>query len=89
MRAVPDDFAEAPTLPPQVQGDSVKGRAKATGGPATTPEVDTEAETLSDDDHAVKLNPDGTDAGKPLIDGKPGIPHDSIATADTGPTKKP
>jgi len=88
MRAVPDDFAEAPTLPPQVKSDGVKGRAKA-GARATTPEVDTEAETLSDDDHAVKVNPDGTDAAKPLIDGKPGIPHDSIATADTGPTKKP
>jgi serine/threonine protein phosphatase PrpC len=83
MRAVPDDFGEAPTLPPQTKPvtktDGLKGTAKATGGPASPPEVDTEAETLSDDDRAVKID-------RP--DDKPGIPHDSIATADTGPTKK-
>jgi serine/threonine protein phosphatase PrpC len=83
MRAVPDDFGEAPTLPPQTKPvsktDGIKGTAKATGGPASPPEVDTEAETLSDDDRAVKID-------RP--DDKPGIPHDSIATADTGPTKK-
>ena len=77
MRAVPDDFAEAPTLPPHTKPDGLKGKAKASGGPASPPEVDTEAETLSDDDHAVKISDD-----------KPAIPHDSIATADTGPTKK-
>ena len=48
-------------------------------GGGSPPEVDTEAETLSDDENAVKID-------KP--DDKPGIPHDSIATADTGPTKK-
>ena len=85
MRAVPDDFAEAPTLPPQTKPakdktDGVKKRA------ATPPPVDTEAETLSDDENAVKIDKTDVD-GKP-IESKPGIPHDSIATADTGPTKK-
>ncbi|MEP6864021.1 MAG: PP2C family serine/threonine-protein phosphatase [Deltaproteobacteria bacterium] len=83
MRAVADDFAEAPTLPPgtksPLKSDGVKGNVKASGGPAPLPEVDTEAETLSDDDRAVKID-------RP--DDKPGIPHDTIATADTGPTKK-
>jgi serine/threonine protein phosphatase PrpC len=82
MRAVADDFAEAPTLPPQkspLKSDGAKGKANVSGGPASPPEVDTEAETLSDDDRAVKID-------RP--DDKPGIPHDSIATADTGPTKK-
>jgi serine/threonine protein phosphatase PrpC len=85
--AVADDFAEAPTLPPHTKSDGVKGRAKVSGGPATTPEVDTDAPTLSDDDRAVKIDRTDVD-GKPKADDKPGIPHDSIATADTGPTKK-
>jgi len=83
MRAVPDDFAEAPTIPPQTKPAKADGVAKRA---ATPPPVDTEAETLSDDENAVKI--DKTDGdGKP-IEGKPAIPHDSIATADTGPTKK-
>jgi serine/threonine protein phosphatase PrpC len=71
MRAVAGDFAEAPTLPPQNK------RVKPI-------EVDTDAETLSDDDNAVKVSDDKTEVD--------GVPHtepvvkESLATADTGPT---
>ncbi|MEO6774254.1 MAG: PP2C family serine/threonine-protein phosphatase [Kofleriaceae bacterium] len=78
MRAVPDDFAEAPTLPPQSKGAAAKPRAKGDGRPAKDPDLDTDAPTLGDDDV-----PDPPSTGA-----MPGIPHDSIATADTGPTKK-
>jgi protein phosphatase len=67
MRAVASDFAEAPTLPPQSKTKPV--------------EVDTDAETLSDDDNAVNIS-DGTPHTEP-------VPKESLATADTGPTKKP
>ena len=82
MRAMPDDFAEAPTLPPQTKDAKADAKKRAATPP---PEVDTEAETLSDDDRAVKIDKGDKDdkAGD-----KPGVPRDSIATADTGPTKK-
>jgi len=79
MRAMPDDFGEAPTLPPQTKDAKADAKKRAATPP---PEVDTDAETLSDDDHAVKIDKDDK-AGD-----KPGVPRDSIATADTGPTKK-
>jgi len=79
MRAMPDDFGEAPTLPPQTKDAKADAKKRAATPP---PEVDTDAETLSDDDHAVKVDKDDK-AGD-----KPGVPRDSIATADTGPTKK-
>ena len=68
MRAVASDFAEAPTIPPQSKTKPVEV------------EVDTDAETLSDDDNAVKIS-DGTPHTEP-------VPKESLATADTGPTKK-
>jgi hypothetical protein len=71
MRAVAGDFAEAPTLPPQTK------RVKPI-------EVDTDAETLSDDDNAVKISDDKTE-----VDGAPHtepVVKESLATADTGPT---
>ena len=79
MRAMPDDFGETPTLPPQTKNAKADAKKRAATPP---PEVDTDAETLSDDDHAVKIDKDDK-AGD-----KPGVPRDSIATADTGPTKK-
>ncbi|HEY6033372.1 MAG TPA: hypothetical protein VIV58_03910, partial [Kofleriaceae bacterium] len=79
MRAMPDDFAEAPTLPPQTKDAKADAKKRAATPP---PEVDTDAETLSDDDRAVKIDKDDK-AGD-----KAAVPRDSIATADTGPTKK-
>ena len=72
MRAVPGDFAEAPTIPPLPRQ------------PLKTPslaDIDTDAETLSDDEHAVKVSDDGAPHTEP-------VPKESLATADTGPTKK-
>lgn len=83
MRAIADDFAEAPTLPPQTKSSKADGVNKR----AATPEVDTDAETLSDDDNAVKVDPSEKSDKSDKPD-KPGVPHESIATADTGPTKK-
>jgi len=82
MRAMPDDFGEAPTLPPQTKDAKADAKKRAATPP---PEVDTDAETLSDDDHAVKG--DKADKDDKASD-KPGVPRDSSATADTGPTKK-
>jgi serine/threonine protein phosphatase PrpC len=84
MRAMPDDFGEAPTLPPPIKAEGAKKKAAASGGPAKVPDVDTDAETLSDDDNAVKVKKDDD---KTEVDGdaKP----QSIATADTGPTPAP
>jgi len=76
MRAVGTDvdYAEAPTLPPLN-----KPKAKAPVG--NIADVDTEAETLSDDEHAVKI--ENTD-----VDGSP-IVKETLAIADTGPAKAP
>ena len=78
MRAVADDFAEAPTLPPTkspLKADGVKGKAKVSGGPASPPEVDTEAETLSDDDRAVEDRPSPTTSrASRTIRSRPRIP---------------
>ena len=83
MRAMPDDFGEAPTLPPQTKDAKADAKKRAATPP---PEVDTDAETLSDDDHAVKVDNKADKDDK--AGDKPGVPRDSIATADTGPTKK-
>ncbi|MEO8554797.1 MAG: SpoIIE family protein phosphatase, partial [Kofleriaceae bacterium] len=71
MRAIADDFAEAPTIPPPIKADGAQSKKKAE---AKLADVDTDAETLSDDENAVKID-----------DAKP----QSIATADTGPTPAP
>jgi serine/threonine protein phosphatase PrpC len=75
MRAVGGDIAEAQTLPPRNKKPIVVA--------PNTDDVDTDAETLSDDEHAVKID----DKTEVTPHTEP-VPKESLATADTGPTKK-
>jgi serine/threonine protein phosphatase PrpC len=81
MRAVGTDleFAQAPTLPP-----INKPRVKTPIG--NIADIDTDAETLSDDDNAVKIDDPKDDQTE--VDGSP-IVKEALATADTGPAKAP
>lgn len=67
MRAVTDDadakeLGEAPTVPPQTKSKSAKSTQPGIAVVPTPPDVDTDAETVNDDEHAVPVDkkPDDT-----------------------------